>query len=220
MGRIHGLLVAVCLLAAGCGHGGFGSRVRPEQDPRWLFLADVPFVAQQQQMDCGAAALAMALGHGGHRTSVAEIASVVAADPDKGIFAGRLRDYARRRGFEAYLIAGTWDDLTTELGRGHPVLVGLVKTANRRKFSHYEVVIGVRRDGTRIITLDPASGRRERSAKKFLAEWAPAEYAALVVWRGARSAPALLPAARHQEPRTRPQARRMVAGVGKAAVLQ
>lgn len=181
MSRRGVLLATACLLAASCGHGQAGGTA-PEKDPAWLFLTNVPFVPQQKEMDCGAAALAMAMGHGGQPTSVADISSAVAPDEDKGIFAGRLRDYARRRGFEAYLIVGTLDDLTTELGRGHPVLVGLVKTENRRTFSHYEVVVGIRHDGTRIVTLDPASGKRERSTKKFLTEWAGSQQAALVVW--------------------------------------
>jgi ABC-type bacteriocin/lantibiotic exporter with double-glycine peptidase domain len=186
--QIHALVLAACLVSAGCGHGGAGagSAVRPEADPAWLFLAGVPFVPQQQELDCGAAALAMALGHGGQPASVADISAVVGPEKDKGIFAGRLRDYARRRGFEAYLIEGTWDDLRTELGRGHPVLVGLVKTVNRRRFPHYELVVGLRRDGARIITLDPASGRREQSTETFLVEWGGASHVALVVWRGLR----------------------------------
>jgi ABC-type bacteriocin/lantibiotic exporter with double-glycine peptidase domain len=178
------LVATACAIATGCGHGGAGTHLRPESDPAWMFISDVPFVRQQTEADCGAAALAMALGHGGRPTRIQDILAVAPAEPDKGILAGQLRNFARNRGFEAYLIAGTLDDLRTEVGRGHPVVVGLVKTIDRRTFSHYELVVGLRRDGTRIATLDPASGPRERPVTTFLAEWAGASQAALVVWHG------------------------------------
>jgi Papain-like cysteine protease AvrRpt2 len=183
---IGGLVAAAILIAAGCGHGGSvtGALVRPEADPAWIFVAGVPFVHQQAEMDCGAAALAMALGRGGRPTRAEDISALVPAEQDKGMFAGHLRDLARRRGFEAYLISGTLGDLRTEIERGHPVVVGLVKEVDRRRFSHYELVVGLRRDETRIMTMDPASGAREQAVSTFLVEWAGSAQAALVVWRG------------------------------------
>lgn len=181
------LLVAACVSWAGCGHGGLGAASSAAADPAWMFVRQVPFVQQKGELDCGAAALAMALGHGGRPTRVEDITSVVAPEGDKGIYATELRDFARRLRFEAYLISGTPEDLQTEIGRGHPIVVGLVKTKGRRTFSHYELVVGMRRDRTRIITLDPASGPREQSTAKFMAEWAGSSQAALVIWRAMSS---------------------------------
>jgi ABC-type bacteriocin/lantibiotic exporter with double-glycine peptidase domain len=185
MKRVRGALVVLGLVAVGCGHGRVddAALVRAGSDPAWIIVPGVPFIPQEGEADCGAAALAMALAKGGRPSPVRDITSVVPREQTPGMFAGQLRDVARRDGFEAYLISGSLADLETEIGRSHPVVVGLVKVVNDRRFSHYELVIGLRRDGTQIMTMDPASGPRQQAVTTFLVEWGGSSRAALVVWR-------------------------------------
>jgi hypothetical protein len=79
-------------------------------------------------------------------------------------------------------VEGEPADLHRELGRHRPVLVGVVKRKGRRAYPHYEVVVGINPQRQRILTLDPARGRREKSLERFTAEWAAAGRLTLVVF--------------------------------------
>jgi ABC-type bacteriocin/lantibiotic exporter with double-glycine peptidase domain len=181
-------LALVVLLAPAC-YAGSARSVSAERasalaaDPAWTFARDVPFVAQRSDADCGPAALAMVLQHFGVRTTLAEL---VARDPprDGGVRAGDLRDVAREKGLAAFVVAGTFADLSEQLARGRPVLVGLATLmTGGRALAHYEVVVAIdRRDG-RLLTLDPARGLREDSLAGFAREWAPTGQVTLIVFR-------------------------------------
>ena len=80
-------------------------------------------------MDCGAAALAALLAYWGQPTGVADITKAHPPDPQRGLLARDLREFARRSPLSVYLLAGTIDDLDNELSAGRPVLVGLVRVA-------------------------------------------------------------------------------------------
>jgi hypothetical protein len=100
---------------------------------------------------------------------------------------GALRDFARRRGLQAFVVPGTWRDLEEQLGRGRPVMVGLLKPLwGGRAVAHFEVVVGFNRARRLVLTLDPARGLRENSAEGFAREWAPAGRVMLVVMPGER----------------------------------
>jgi ABC-type bacteriocin/lantibiotic exporter with double-glycine peptidase domain len=183
--RCRALLLICGPLFVGCGQGrvGISQLARAGSDSAWTIVAGVPFVPQRVERDCGAAVLAMALGKGGRPMRVEDITSALRPGREEGTSAAALRDVALARGFEAHLFSGTLDDLETEVERGHPVVVGLVKVVNHVRFAHYELVIGLRRDEMEVMTMDPASGPRQSTMTTFLAEWAGASWAALVVWR-------------------------------------
>jgi ABC-type bacteriocin/lantibiotic exporter with double-glycine peptidase domain len=141
----------------------------------------VPEVRQSSRDTCGAAALAMVLGHHGLAVTEHEIASVSQPAGERGIRADALREFARSRGLQAFLVRGERTDLDRELVRGRPVLVGVMKRKGRRAYPHYEVVVGVHRERERIATLDPARGRRETSFERFTREWEAAGRLTLVV---------------------------------------
>jgi ABC-type bacteriocin/lantibiotic exporter with double-glycine peptidase domain len=187
--RFGALLFASWLLSVGCGQGRVGvtQLVRAEADSAWTIVRGVPFVPQRVERDCGAAVLAMALGKGGRPVRVEDLTSALPSGREGGTSAVALRDVARARGFEAQLFAGTLEDLETEIERGHPVVVGLAKGVNDERLAHYELVIGLRRDETEVMTMDPASGPHQSTLTTFLAEWAGASWAALVVWREDRA---------------------------------
>jgi ABC-type bacteriocin/lantibiotic exporter with double-glycine peptidase domain len=151
-------------------------------DPDWHFVVGVPFIPQHSDDDCGAAALAMVLAY--ERAPLTRDQILAEATPDGGgITAGALRDVARRHGHEAFVISGLWSDLETQIDRGRPVVVGLLKPIfGGRARGHYEVVVGINRKRRLILSLDPAAGGlRENSAEGFAREWAPARELALVV---------------------------------------
>jgi ABC-type bacteriocin/lantibiotic exporter with double-glycine peptidase domain len=148
----------------------------------WEIVESVPDLRQMAREDCGAAALAMVLGHWGYTVTGDEVA---AADPparERGMTAAALRKFARRKGLEAFLIQGQPSDLDREIGRHRPVLVGVMKRYLFRYYPHYEVVVGINRQQRRILTLDPAHGLRVNGRDGFTTEWARADQLALIVF--------------------------------------
>ena len=189
-------LAALVLAAASC-YAGEAHDVSPrraaalEADPAWKFVRGVPFIPQRADSDCGPAALAMVLSHFGVKTSLAEVAGL--SPPDAvGVRAGGLRDVARTKGMEAFVVEGNFNDLIDQLSRDRPVLVGLAKPiTGGRALAHYEVVVGIDRTDKKIVTLDPSRGLRENSLEGFAKEWVPTGRVTLIVFpRGARAAPA------------------------------
>jgi ABC-type bacteriocin/lantibiotic exporter with double-glycine peptidase domain len=158
-----------------------------DDDPGWLAVRDVPYLSQQSDADCGAAAIGMMVSYWTGALA-SEVAASLRPVPAQGIKAGRLRDFARDRGLASFLIAGELDDLAHELSRGRPVLVGLVKPQRKGTLDHYEVVIGLHRARGLVITLDPASGWRRNTIQGFLAEWQPAGRLSLIVSAASPSA--------------------------------
>jgi ABC-type bacteriocin/lantibiotic exporter with double-glycine peptidase domain len=171
------------LAAAGC-YTGAARDVTPAEiatDSGWLLVRGVPFVPQQNDDDCGAAALAMVLTY--LRVPTSREAVVIEAHPRAGgITAGELRQVARGKGLDAFVLKATWNDIEDQLRRGRPLVVGLLKPIlTERSVAHFEVVIGFNRLRRQILTLDPARGLREISAEGFAREWAPAGQVALFV---------------------------------------
>lgn len=182
-GGIHALTLTLLLTACQLSYTGGARPVSPDRlGQGWYRAAATQVVRQQRETDCGLAALAMVAGAWGRRWSVAELNQQLPPG-ERGVRLGGLRDLARARGFEAYAIRGTIDDLTRELSHGRPVLLGLMLPFDQNhNASHYEVAVAIRpRDGA-VVTIDPASGQwRERTRQVLDVEWKPAGYAALVV---------------------------------------
>jgi len=180
-----GFLLAVVLAAPACytgsAHDVPGGLAAIARDPAWQVVPDVPFVAQRGLTDCGPAALAMVLGHFHIPLAADESPELARGD----VRAGALRDVARARGLDAYVVSGTFDDLVRQIAQGHPVLVGLAKPmalTGGRALAHYEVVIGLNRARKLILSLDPAAGLRENTAEGFAREWLPTRRVTIVVF--------------------------------------
>jgi ABC-type bacteriocin/lantibiotic exporter with double-glycine peptidase domain len=178
------LWAAPIVLLAGC-YTGSARTVSSDRlavlanEPGWLLVRDVPFIAQQTDRDCGAAALAMVLGFWNLPTTPEEISGHFPADGN-GLRAGHLRDLARAKGLDAYLISGQLRDLANELGRGRPVLVGVAKPYRTKDLAHYEVVVGFNHAKRLVLTLDPAVGWRQNTLEGFAREWVPTNQVTLV----------------------------------------
>jgi ABC-type bacteriocin/lantibiotic exporter with double-glycine peptidase domain len=181
-----GLLLA-CICSAGCStYVGTAVGFDPESfqnEPGWIHVRDVPLVRQQKQEDCGAAALSMVLAFWAVPASPDEIAMGCTVIPDAGIRAGDLRDFARKKGFKAFLFNGVIADLRRELSLGRPVIVGMVKPCLSNAVTHFEVVVGLNLETECVVTLDPARGWRQNRFQGFRLEWEPVQCPTLVVFR-------------------------------------
>jgi ABC-type bacteriocin/lantibiotic exporter with double-glycine peptidase domain len=163
------LLLLAGFVASGCSvYTGKASSLQPQELKReagWLAVDGVPMLRQTDDHDCGPTALSMVLAFWQPGSERLRSAS------DVQISAGQLRELAKQRGFSAYVVAGTVDDLVFELKNGRPVIVGTAKPTVGGAVTHYEVVIGMHRESQRVATLDPAAGYRQNSFTGFLTEW-------------------------------------------------
>ena len=179
-------VTAALLCAVGCTHLGQSTPFDPqdlEATPGWVAVRSVPVVLQQEKTDCGAASLSMVLSHWKVDASLDDVARTCPTIPEKGIRAKDLRDYAKSRGLQSYLLHGCWEDLGKEVGLGHPVIVGLVKSDGSRIVTHYEVVVAVHPELNDVVTLDPARGWSRYERTGFCRAWEPAGYLTLVFFR-------------------------------------
>jgi ABC-type bacteriocin/lantibiotic exporter with double-glycine peptidase domain len=179
--RAH-LALVVPFLLAGC-HVGTSQTFAPERLERergWTAVRGVPFVEQQREMDCGAAAAAMVLAFWRHPAAEQAIWQAARPRAGHGLSAGWLRNYLRRSGLTAYLVHGAIDDVAQELARGSPVLVGVMKASGKTGLTHYQVVVAMSTGKATIVVLDPATGWRESRVDDFEKEWARTKHVMIV----------------------------------------
>lgn len=188
-------LVAVLLLgiaAQGCSYSGSARSFDPESlktEPGWVKVDRVEPTRQETREDCGIAAMAMVLRYHDRDVPPEKLAKACPVQPGAGSQAGQMRDFAKSQGLQAFLFHGELPDFNTELSRGHPIIVGLVKQYSSGAVTHYEVVVAVHPERRRIVTLDPAHGWRENTFDGFLQEWQPAARLMLVVFPPGGPAP-------------------------------
>jgi ABC-type bacteriocin/lantibiotic exporter with double-glycine peptidase domain len=174
----------VCALVAGC--GGIFQTAGPATltaDPAWMVTPEVQLTRQQANWDCGPAALSTLLSRWQERGApTVDVRKVFERGHGAGVKAGELRTVARTLGLHAFLVKGTVDDLGYELARGRPVLVGLVNYRGKRPVGHYAVVVGLRRDRSRVLLADPGRGWRDITLPAFELEWGPTRHVAMMVF--------------------------------------
>ena len=135
-----------------------------------VVVANVPELRQRDPQGCGVTALAALLAHHGVRVDPSEVRRELRIPEGKPASAGALVDYARRRGLDAFLVRGTFEDLQREVQAGRPALVGMIKPyLGDRWLAHYEVLVAW--SPTVVVTMDPAQGFREYPHQGFLVEW-------------------------------------------------
>lgn len=181
---MRALVVAIVALAACSSYRGTARPIAPSRlaaEPGWILIRDVPYVAQEGETECGAAAIAMVVSY----WTKSEPASIVATFrpvPERGLAAARLRDYARTKGLASFVIQGTFEDLQRELQAGRPVLVGLSKPFGRKEvLDHYEVVVGIHPGRRLVVMLDPSEGWQQDDVDGFAREWQKANFTTVIV---------------------------------------
>jgi hypothetical protein len=172
--------MAIGLAASACGYTGRARALTPEvwkTEPGWIAVDHIRLRHQHGEYDCGPTALQMVLDH-----FCSGPAAPAGFDPTRRTTAGELRDRARQLGFNAFVVAGTFDDIKHELALNRPVIVGVAKPVGKNKaIAHYQVVVGIQPKTSRIATLDPDQGWRENTFAGFLEEWTPAKHLLLVM---------------------------------------
>lgn len=178
------LFVTGCASYQGSAHLAWSREV--QADPAWQRVGSLPAVRQVGPKDCGAAALSAVFGYWQPSMPAplqrSSIDAALRTNPDSGLSAGALRDYARQQGFRAFVFHGELRDLRHEVAAGRPVIVGVLKElSSREMLSHYLVVIGFHLQEARVLLFDPARGLVEDASDGFLAEWTRAGRLTLVI---------------------------------------
>lgn len=147
--------------------------------PERAELSSVPFYPQELYQ-CGPAALATALAHGGVATSPEALVSQVYLPERQGSLQTEMLAAARRHGLVAYRLAPRLEDLLEEVAAGTPVVVlqNLAFTFVPRW--HYAVVIGYDRAGEEIILRSGTTQRLVMTLSNFERTWARSHYWAMV----------------------------------------
>lgn len=163
-------ILAIVLIHAGLPLGmGLAADVR----------LDVPRVRQKKD-GCGAASVAMVVHYWKNQhpalglvvEDLEKIHDQLYSPEVQGIPLADMTRYLQERGFHAFTMRASWQDLEDHLSKGRPVIAGLRK--NPKANLHYVVVVGL--EGARVLVNDPA--RRRQSAMKrpaFEKNWNLAE---------------------------------------------
>ena len=154
------------------------SMAQPAPPP--LSLLDVPFISQSEAL-CGGAAAAMVLRYWGERGLAAESFAHLVDRSASGIRTTALVNELQARGWNAVAVAGTGEQIASELGRGRPVMT-LIE--DRARTFHYIVVVGATADA--IVFHDPARApMRVMGRDEFTRRWNAARRWMAVITPGA-----------------------------------
>ncbi|MGV1100093.1 PA2778 family cysteine peptidase [Thiovibrio sp. JS02] len=167
---IAGLLFfLLAVLSAGCGLLPGGRLPRVPEGPESALVAGVPFFPQDE-LQCGPAALAMALSWSGIAVSPADLSGQVYSPGLKGSLQSALVGAARRHGRVAYPIAGG-EALLAEVAAGRPVIVLMNLAFSWYPKWHYGVVLGYDQQRHQIILHSGLTANERLSARVFMNIW-------------------------------------------------
>lgn len=166
---------AAALLLAGCaGQPGLAPAVQPEP------VDDVPFFPQTA-WQCGPAALATVLVHGGVTTTPEALADGIYLPGRQGSLQLELLARSRRLGRVPWVLPAEPAALWVELAAGFPVLVlqdlGLLGV---RRW-HYAVVVGFDERREQVVLRSGTERERREPLRRFMKSWQRGGYWALVV---------------------------------------
>lgn len=156
--------------------------VAPSPGAGWVVVPGMKLVRAETEADCGAAALKMVLARWTPDADDKDVNQALGAvDSHNGYRAGMLRNVARARGLDAFVIEGKISDLVHEVQLGRPVIVGVVTTRLGHAYAHYQVVAGADATGRRLLIADPRGVWTQVGADELLEEWRPTGHVAVVV---------------------------------------
>lgn len=187
------LLFALALVFSGCTLLPTGRLPQVEGTPDKAMVAGVPFFAQEE-LQCGPAALAMALNWSGIAVQPADLTPEVFTPGLKGSLQSALIGAARRHGRVAYPLAGS-EALLVEVSAGQPVIVLVNLGFSWYPKWHYAVVIGFDKERDEIILHSGANADEHLRFRVFRNIWQRSEYWGLLVLP-----PERLPATAAEEP--------------------
>jgi hypothetical protein len=181
--RARWLLAASVLVLAGCGTlipQTVGLRSDwPEGVPRQVELAQVPFFPQDEYQ-CGPAALAMVMNHGGARIRPEALVDEVWLPARKGSLQLEMLATPRRHGLVSYRLEPRYADLLREVAAGNPVVV-LQDVGMMLPQWHYAVVNGFDYATGTIFLRSGLQVRQQMPFSYFERTWLAGGYWAMVV---------------------------------------
>lgn len=166
-------------LSAGCGLLSSERLPQAPGGPSKAMVAKVPFFAQDE-LQCGPAALAMALNWSGVAVQPAELTPEVFTPGLNGSLQSALIGAARRHGRVAYPITGS-EALLAEVAAGHPVIVLVNLGLSWYPKWHYAVVIGFDQERDEVILHSGLTANEHLKSGVFLNTWQRGEYWGLLV---------------------------------------
>ncbi len=175
-----GLLFLVSsLVLSGCGLLSTRPLLQTPGGPARAIVAKVPFYAQEE-LQCGPAALAMALGWSGIDVQPSDLTPEVFTPDLKGSLQSALIGAARRHNRVAYAISGS-EALLAEVSAGNPVIVLVNLGLSWYPKWHYAVVIGFDQEREEIILHSGLTANEHLSSRVFMNIWQRGEYWGLLV---------------------------------------
>lgn len=177
---IAGLLFSVLSIAlSSCSLLPMGPMPQTPGEPDRAMVSGVPFFAQDE-LQCGPAALAMALNWSGIAVQPADLSPEVYSPGLKGSLQSSLIGSARRHGRVAYPITGS-EALLAEVSAGHPVIVLVNLSFFWYPKWHYAVVIGYDQQQGEVILHSGLTAREVLSSRVFMNLWRRGEYWGMLV---------------------------------------
>ena len=173
------LFLALPILLSGCGILSSERLPQAPGGPAKAMVAKVPFFAQEE-LQCGPAALAMALNWSGVAIQPAELTPEVFTPGLNGSLQSGLIGAARRHGRVAYPITGS-EPLMAEVAAGHPVIVLVNLGLSWYPKWHYGVVIGFDQERDEVILHSGLTANEHLKSGVFLNIWQRGEYWGLLV---------------------------------------
>lgn len=161
--------------------------------PERMELAKTPFFPQERYQ-CGPAALATVLAHGGVATTPEALVDSVWLPERQGSLQAEMLATARRHGRVAYRLAPRLDDVLREVAAGNPVVVLQNLLFSFAPRWHYAVVVGYDRSREEIILRSGTTERLVMTLSNFERTWARSEFWAMVAMP-----PQRLPASAREE---------------------
>ena len=173
------LFLALPILLSGCGLLSSERLPQAPGGPTKAMVAKVPFFAQDE-LQCGPAALAMALNWSGVAVQPADLTPEVFTPGLNGSLQSALIGAARRHGRVAYPITGS-EALLAEVGAGNPVIVLVNLGLSWYPKWHYGVVLGFDQERDEVILHSGLTANEHLSSGVFLNTWQRGEYWGLLV---------------------------------------
>jgi len=134
-----------------------------------IYRLNVPFVLQQKEGYCGPVALATVLNYWNDDVNQQQIADNIYLPSLKGSLSVDLVHYANKRGFNAELYFGTFQDMKDKMALGYPLIA--ILGDHKNVLGHYIVLVGYDDFRQQVIIHKEKSAYETMSYKEFLLLW-------------------------------------------------